>query len=444
MNGELLRLVDTIHRDKNIDKESVFESIESSIASAARKHYGQEDDVEIRVDRSSGKVTGFLNGKPIKPKDLGRIAAQTAKQVMIQKIREAEGEVIFQEFEQRRNSIVNGFVQRYEGPNLIVNLGRGEGVLPRREQVPTESYHAGDRIRVYVLDVRRIGQKPRIILSRTHPEMVKRLFEMEVPEVAEGIVQVKAIAREAGYRTKIAVESTNAKVDCVGACVGVRGTRIKNIVDELGGEKIDIIRWNDSSEILIVNSLKPAEITEIALDEEKERATVVVAEDQLSLAIGKKGQNVRLASKLAKWDLDIVTEAEAKAAEASQHTPVEDCPGVGPALATALRAAGLETAQEVAAAGFEGVTALEGIGEEKGTAIMEWAVEKMRIKKLDRAAKEGPAGPAVPAAPAAPAEESAETAEEPTEAAEKPTEAGEEPTDRRGRRGRGSGAAGRE
>ncbi|MGB9625823.1 MAG: transcription termination factor NusA, partial [Phycisphaerae bacterium] len=286
MNAELMRIVDGISRDKNIDKESVIADLEAAIVSAARKKFGQEEDVTVTIDRITGEMSATRNGVPIDLKELGRIPAQTAKQVMIQKLREAERGSIFEEFTERKGQIVTGSVSRFEGGALVVNLGRTEGFLPKSEQIPGETHHPGERIRALILDVRELPHQIKIVLSRSHPDFIRRLFELEVPEVAERIIEIKALAREAGYRTKVAVSSIDSKVDAVGACVGVRGSRIKNIVDELGGEKIDIVRWNESSQILITNALKPAEIQEIALCFELGRATVVVAEDQLSLAIG--------------------------------------------------------------------------------------------------------------------------------------------------------------
>jgi N utilization substance protein A len=310
MNTELVRIVDSISRDKNIEKDEVFADLETAMESAVRKAYNQTDEVQVAIDRLTGEISASRNGESIQMKDLGRIAAQTAKQVMIQKIREAERGSIFEEFSERKSTVVTGTVSRFEGGALIVNLGRTEGFLPKSEQIPGETHHPGERIRCLILDVREAPNQVKIVLSRSHPDFIRRLFELEVPEVAERIIEIKALAREAGYRTKIAVSSIDMKVDAVGACVGVRGSRIKNIVVELGGEKIDIVRWNESSQILITNALKPAEVQETALCFELGRATVVVAEDQLSLAIGKRGQNVRLAARLTGWDIDILTPAE--------------------------------------------------------------------------------------------------------------------------------------
>ncbi|MGE5297105.1 MAG: transcription termination factor NusA [Solirubrobacterales bacterium] len=312
MNQELLRIVDNIARDKNIDKESIFADLEEAMVSAVRKHFGEADsDIAVQIDRASGRVAAFKDGQPIDIKRLGRIPAQTAKQVMIQKIRADERESIFSEFAQRKGQLVSGAVVRYEGGTLIVSLDHWtEGFMPKGEQIMGQTHRPGERIRCLILDVKETASQVKIVLSRTHPDFIRRLFESEVPEIAEGIIEVRALAREAGYRSKVAVTSFDDKVDPVGACVGVRGSRIKNIVDELGGEKIDIVRWNESSQTLVANALMPAKVSEIALCFELGRATVVVEEDQLSLAIGKHGQNVRLAARLTGWDIDILTPDE--------------------------------------------------------------------------------------------------------------------------------------
>ena len=310
MSQDLLRIIDSICRDKNIDRDSLLADVENAVATAVRKAYDETSEVEVQLDPLTGKIRATVDGGPVDMQVLGRIAAQTAKQVIIQKTRERERVSIFEEYTERRGTIVTGSVSRVQGGNLVVNMGRTEGFLPRSEQIPGETHMVDERIRVLILEVRDLPNQVKIILSRSHPEFIVRLFELEVPEAAERIIEIKALAREAGYRTKVAVTSIDSKVDAVGACVGVRGSRIKNIVDELGGEKIDIVRWNESSQILIQNSLKPAEIQEVALCFELGKATVVVAEDQLSLAIGKRGQNVRLAARLTGWDVDILTPAE--------------------------------------------------------------------------------------------------------------------------------------
>jgi len=312
VNQELIRIVENIARDRKIDKESIFLDLEEAMVSAARKHFGQLDsDIVVTIDRSTGQVTAFKDGEQLDIRQLGRIPAQTAKQVMIQKIRADERESIYTEYSQYKGTIVSGTVVRYEGGSVVVNLNqRVEAFLPRSEQIMGQTHRPGERIRCYILDVKEVSNQVKIILSRTYPDFIKRLFELEVPEIVEGIIEIRVLAREAGYRTKVAVASIDDKVDPVGACVGVRGSRIKNIVDELGGEKIDIVRWNESSQVLITNALMPAKVSEIALCFEMGRATVVADEDQLSLAIGKHGQNVRLAARLTGWDIDILTPDE--------------------------------------------------------------------------------------------------------------------------------------
>ncbi len=342
MSQELVRIVDNIARDKNIDRESIFVDLEEAMVSAARKHFGELDsDIVVNIDRTTGIVTAFKDNVQIDIKQLGRIPAQTAKQVMIQKIRADERDSIYAEFVQRRGELVSGLVVRYESGTLIIDLNhRAEAFLPKNEQIAGQTHRLGERIRCMVIDVKEVANQVKIFLSRTHPDFIRRLFDMEVPEIAEKIIEIRALAREAGYRTKVAVASHDDKVDPVGACVGVRGSRIKNIVDELGGEKIDIVRWNDSSQVLIANALMPAKASEIALCFELGRAVVVVGEDQLSLAIGKHGQNVRLAARLTGWDIDILTPNEynqgieqltkcAKSVEAADDTVVDKLIALG-------------------------------------------------------------------------------------------------------------------
>jgi len=312
MNQELLRIVENIARDKNIEKESIFVDLEEAMVSAARKHFGEiESNIVVTIDRKTGQITAFKDDEEIDIKSLGRIPAQTAKQVMIQKIRADERNSIYAEFIQRKGEIISGAVVRYESGTVVVNLDRWtEAYMPKGEQIMGQTHRVSERIRCLILDVKETSNHVKIILSRTHPDFIRRLFELEVPEINEKIIEIRALAREAGYRTKVAVTSFDDKVDPVGACVGVRGSRIKNIVDELGGEKIDIVRWNESSQVLVANALMPAKVSEIALCFELGQATVVVDEDQLSLAIGKHGQNVRLAARLTGWDIDILTPDE--------------------------------------------------------------------------------------------------------------------------------------
>ena len=304
---DILRYIDSLARDKEIDKEELFVSIEQAVAIALAKKYGIED-LEIGIDRQSGQ---WLSNYEIALEEEGRILAQAVKQSINVKVREAERDRLYAEFEIKIGEIVNGTVQRFEGDTVIVNLGSNmEGILPRGEKVRGEVYNIGDRIRAMVLEVKKVGTRVKVILTRGHRDVVRCLFELEVPEIADGIIDIRRIEREPGYRTKLAVNSGDEKVDCVGACVGVRGTRIKSIIDELGGERIDIIRWSTEPDVLIANALKPAEVSHIELEDSTKKALVLVNEDQLSLAIGRKGQNVRLASKLSGWDIDIMTRAE--------------------------------------------------------------------------------------------------------------------------------------
>jgi N utilization substance protein A len=309
--NEILRIVDAIHRDKNIDKEIVFEGIEAALVSALKKHYGEEADIVVSIDRQNGNVSGTHNGEVLPGEEVvGRIGAQTAKQVMIQKIREAERDALFDEYTEQIGDMVSGVIHRYEGGAATVALANVEAILPRSEQIPGETHHVNERVRATVFEVRKSGSRVKVILSRTRPQLVQRLFEQEIPEIVDGVIEVRAMAREPGYRSKVAVSSSDQRVDCVGACVGVRGNRIKNIVDELGGERIDIVRWDDNLEVLIPNALQPAEVEQVILCKMLGRAIVLVREDQLSLAIGRRGQNVRLASKLSGWDIEIMTQEE--------------------------------------------------------------------------------------------------------------------------------------
>ncbi len=333
MNSETLRILDSIARDRNIDRELLIHDLEQAMISAARKHFNSLDTEEFgcEMDRISGKIILWRNvegenGEDVEREEiglekLGRIPAQTAKQVMIQRFREDERNSLLDEFAKRQGELVTGVAQRYEGGALVVQIERAEGFMPRSEQIPGEQFQPGDRVRCLILDVRDAINQVKIVLSRSHPDFIRKLFETEVPEVAERVIEIKAMAREPGFRTKLAVSSLDSKVDAVGACVGVRGSRIRNIVDELGGEKIDIVRWNESSQILIANALKPAEVEEVSLCFELGRSTIIVRDDQLSLAIGRRGQNVRLAARLTGWDIDILTPAEfAKGLEILEST----------------------------------------------------------------------------------------------------------------------------
>jgi transcription termination factor NusA len=379
---EMMRILDSIARDRNIDKQVLIRDLEQAMVSAARKYFNTLDTEEFActLDPLTGTFTLTRHGEPLEipPVQFGRIAAQTFKQVMIQKFRDDERSSIFEEFSKRMGEIVTGVAQRYEGGALVVTIDRAEGFMPRSEQIPGEQFAPGDRVRCLILDVRDAGSQVKIVLSRAHPDFIKKLFEVEVPEVAEKIIEIKAMAREAGYRTKIAVSSIDSKVDAVGACVGVRGSRIKNIVDELNGEKIDIVRWNESSQILIQNSLKPAEVQEVSLCFELGRATVVVRDDQLSLAIGKRGQNVRLAARLTGWDVDILTPEEFTKGVETMYATVQSVEGITEQMADKLAALGMVSVFDIEEVGQEVLMTELEIDEAKAQAVVEACSSKAK------------------------------------------------------------------
>ena len=390
MSQELLRIVDNIARDKNIDRESIFVDLEESMVSAVRKHFGEPDsEIVVHIDRNTGTVTAFKNQEQIDIKQLGRIPAQTAKQVMIQKIRADERDSIYSEFIQRKGEIASGSVVRYESGTLIVDLNhRAEGFMPKNEQIMGQRHRPGERIRCLILDVKEVSNQVKIILSRTHPDFIRRLFELEVPEVAENIIEIRVLVREAGYRTKVAVASLDDKVDAVGACVGVRGSRIKNIVDELSGEKIDIVRWNESSQVLITNALMPAKISEIALCFELGRATVVVDEDQLSLAIGRHGQNVRLAARLTGWDIDILTPDEYNQGIERLTNCVKDIKGTDDTVVDKLIALGVISVLDLEDVGAEPLVNELNIGLDIAEQLVAMAVEEAERLAADSEKKQ--------------------------------------------------------
>ena len=339
---ELLQIADAVAREKSIERETVIEAMEEAIQKAARSKYGHENDIRAEIDAKTGEIkifrcmevvddieneatqilvieardrnpdaqVGDVLAEPLPPVDYGRIAAQTAKQVIVQKVREAERERQYEEYKDRIGDLANGLAKRVDYGNVVVDLGRAEAIVRRDDMLPRESFHQGDRIRAYIYDVRREPRGPQIFLSRTHPQYMIQLFRQEVPELYDSIIEIRAVARDPGSRAKIAVVSNDATIDPVGACVGMRGSRVQAVVNELQGEKIDIIQWSPDSATFIVNALAPAEVSKVVLDEDTRRIEVVVADDQLSLAIGRRGQNVRLASQLTGWDIDILTEAE--------------------------------------------------------------------------------------------------------------------------------------
>lgn len=405
MNQELLAILDQIEREKGIKKDVLIKAVESALLTAARRVLDVKPNEELRVelDRLTGKIRAFRNEEEVTSIDFGRIAASTARQVIIQKMREAEKDVIFNEFQNKVGEITSGTIYRFDKGNIIVDLlGKAEGILLKRDQSPREEFRQGQRIRAYIAEVRKDNKGPQIILSRTHPQLVRKLFELEVPEIYEGIVEIKAIARQAGERTKIAVWSKNEKVDSVGACVGMRGNRVRNIVNELGGEKIDIVRYNEDTKEYIKAALSPAQISEIKLDKEHLKAEVIVADDQLSLSIGKHGQNVRLASRLIGWELDIRTketsaaaikEAELKKEEVKEEKPpeekavkkarkekpkkkavsLEELSGVGEKTVALFKEAGFNSVEDILKAGAEGLIKIKGIAETKAEKIIKQA-----------------------------------------------------------------------
>ncbi|MFA7706050.1 MAG: transcription termination factor NusA [Candidatus Omnitrophota bacterium] len=424
MSHELLAIIEQIEREKGIKKEVMLEAVESAMLSAAKRVIDLKPDEEFKVeiDRVTGEIRAFRNNEKVTNIDFGRIAASTARQVIIQKMREAEKDVVFGEFQSRVGEIVSGTVYRFEKGNVVIDLlGKAEGILLKREQSPKEEFKQGQRIRAYVVEVKKDIKGPQIILSRAHPNLVKELFELEVPEIYEGIVEIKAISRQAGERTKISVCSKNDKVDSVGACVGMRGNRVRNIVNELQGEKIDIVRFNDDVREYIKAALSPAKVSEIKLDREKMKAEVIVDDDQLSLSIGKHGQNVRLASRLVGWELDIrtksmiaaealggkvedkavqpeaegVQEEEPKAKKAKKEAKkeskketkketkkeakkpakkegasLEDLSGVGDKIIESLKESGIKSIQDIIKIKEEGLVKIKGIGEKKAQKIV--------------------------------------------------------------------------
>jgi N utilization substance protein A len=441
--SEVLRIVDSLHREKNIEKEIVFRAIESALVSAARKHFGEEADIEFIIERDSGTIAGRCGQEELDYEEtIGRIGAQTAKQVIIQKVREAERDSQIEEFTEIMNDIVTGAVNRSDNRVCTVTLGPVEAILPRSEQIPGESHSANDRIRALVTEVKPQGNRVKVVLSRTRPVFVQRLFESEIPEISDGVISINAISREPGYRSKVAVSSIDSKVDCVGACVGVRGNRIKVIIDELAGERIDIVRFDEDPMHMIPNALQPAEVDEVILCQMLGKAIVLVRDDQLSLAIGKRGQNVRLASKLCTWDIDIMTqgELEQQIEKAVQGYVALD--GVNEELANALVGEGYLSYDELSVIEPSDLMEMAGITEEQVDSIVDQAeklaeeaeVREEEEKRAKKAAADlarftaaqapapkpappaevAPSAEATPAKEVAPAEEAAAVAKETT------------------------------
>jgi N utilization substance protein A len=403
LGQDLLRAVDGLNREKNIAPETIFAAIEKAVRLAILKHYDDEEGVSVTIDRQKGIIHAVKGEKEIEPEELGRIAAQAAKQQMIQMFREEESNFVFNEYMARKGDLVVGTIQRFEGGSAIVSIGKSEALLPRSEQIPGETHHVGEKVKAVITEVKKVGHRVKIILSRTHPDFVRQLFDKEIPEIDERTIEIKRIAREAGYRTKVAVSSIDMKVDCVGACVGVRGSRIKNIVEVLGGERIDIVRWNESPQVLITNALQPAAIEEVFLYPRLERAVVLVKEDQLSLAIGRRGQNVRLASKLVGWDIEIMTHDELNVQIEKAESQFHTIPGVTDEMVEAFIEEGFLSYDDLTYMEIVDLAEMTGLTEEEAEEIISFAEdmaeeveEETRGKGRDTAAMAPSAAPPSP------------------------------------------------
>ena len=408
---ELLQIADAVAREKSIDRMIVIQSMQDAIEKAAKTRYGAETDVRAEINprtgelrlwrllevvetveepsrqisladarqRNSAAKLGDFITEPLPPIEFGRIAAQSAKQVIVQKVRDAERDRMYEEYVGRIGEIVNGTVKRVEYGNVIVDLGRGEGIIRRDELIPRETYRYGDRVRAYIYDVRREQRGPQIFLSRTHPQFMAKLFQQEVPEIYDGIITIRSIARDPGSRAKIAVTSSDSSIDPVGACVGMRGSRVQAVVGELQGEKIDIIPWTENIADLVVSALQPADVAKVVLDEQAEKIEVVVPDEQLSLAIGRRGQNVRLASQLIGWDIDILTEQEESERRQKEFTERSalfmQALDVDETLAQLLASEGFSSVEELAYIDLGEISSIQGFDEETATEIQNRAIE---------------------------------------------------------------------
>ena len=431
MISDLKRVIDQVSRERGVEQDVLIEALEEAVKAAARKKFGPDYDLEVRYNEDAGEIEAFefkevveevtnkslqislKEGREMDPESepgdslgvkmdtdaFGRIAAQSAKQVIMQRLKEAERDMVYEDFKDRRGEVLNGIVQRFDRGAIIVNVGRAEAELPQKEQMPRESYRQGDRVRAYIFDVKQFSRGPQIILSRTHPNFLAVLFENEVPEISEGIVQVVQVAREPGARAKIAVSSKDSDVDPVGACVGMKGRRVQAVVQELRGEKIDIVTWDSDAAKFICNALAPAEITRVIVDEESRSMEVVVPDDQLSLAIGKRGQNVRLASRLTGWRLDVVGETNYNDALKDGYRSLLDLQGIGEKRATDLYEADFKSAGDVAGARVEDLLTIKGMSESRAEDLIKEAIryideraEKAKIAK-SKPKKPEPEGP---------------------------------------------------
>jgi len=418
---ELLQIADAVARDKSIDKAVVLAAMEEAMQRAAKQHYGSENEIKVEIDPKTGEThvsrylhvveqvendkteisladararnpaaqVGDIIAETLPPVDFNRINAQNAKQVIVQKVRDAERERQYDEYKDRIGEIVHGIVKRSEFGSVVVDLGRAEGVVRRDEMIPRESFRVGDRIRAYIYDVRRETRGPQIFLSRSHPQFMVRLFAQEVPEIYDGIIEIRAVARDPGSRAKIAVISKDSSIDPVGACVGMRGVRVQAVVQELQGERIDIIPWSGEAATFIVNALAPAEVSKVVLDEDTHRVEVVVPDEQLSLAIGRRGQNVRLASQLTGWQIDILTEAEEserRQKEFSERTKLfMEALDVDETVAQLLASEGFATIEDVAYVPLNELGSVEGFDEETAQELQNRALEyiEARNKEMD-------------------------------------------------------------
>ncbi|MBZ8133581.1 transcription termination factor NusA [Afifella sp. IM 167] len=417
---ELLQIADAVAREKSIDRQIVISAMEDAIQKAAKSRYGAETDVRAEIDAKTGDIrlqrllevvevaedyatqialedararnpaaqVGDFISEPLPPLDYGRVAAQSAKQVIMQKVRDAERDRQFEDYKDRIGEIVNGTVKRVEYGNVIVDLGRGEAIIRRDELIPRETFRYGDRVRAYVYDVRREQRGPQIFLSRTHPQFMAKLFTMEVPEIYDGIIELRSVARDPGSRAKIAVISNDSSIDPVGACVGMRGSRVQAVVGELQGERIDIIPWSPDAATFIVNALQPAEVSKVVLDEDAERIEVVVPEDQLSLAIGRRGQNVRLASQLTGWDIDILTEdeeSERRQKEFQERSELfQNALDVDEMMAQLLASEGFANVEEVAFVEIDELASIEGLDEGTAEELQMRAREYMEARDAEQ------------------------------------------------------------
>ncbi len=428
MVSNLTRMIEQVSREKGVEQGVLIKALEEAVKAAAKKKFGPDYELEVSYNEEMGEIEVFefkevvdtvtnehlevsmeealkmdpeselgdSLGIKMDTDTFGRIAAQSAKQVIMQRLKEAERDIVFDDFKDRRGEIINGIVQRFDRGSIIVNLGRTEAELPPKEQIPKESYKQGDRIRAYILEVRQFSRGPQIILSRTHPNFLSALFENEVPEISEGIVQIMQVAREPGSRAKIAVTSRDSDVDPVGACVGMKGRRVQAVVQELRGEKIDIVTWNPDAAKFICNALAPAEIIRVIVDEASHSMEVVVPDDQLSLAIGRRGQNVRLASRLTGWNLDVIGETNYNQSLKEGYKSLLELEGVGEKRAADLYEFGYRSAKDVTQASVADLAAIKGISEEGAAKLIEDAIRHTDKKVADTDVEQDPEPEALP------------------------------------------------